>query len=393
MPVINRIADFHADMTEWRHDFHAHPALGFEEVRTSGIVAEKLRGWGIETHTGIAKTGVVGVLHGAKGKTGRAIGLRADMDALPMTETNGFAHASTIPGKMHGCGHDGHTTMLLGAARYLAETRNFDGTVYLIFQPAEEGHGGGRVMVEEGLFERFPMESVYGMHNWPELGFGRIAAVNGPIMAASDRFTITVRGKGGHAAMPHFSIDPVPVAAQIVSAAQTLVSRKTDPFDQAVVSFTMINAGSAFNVIPDAVEICGTCRSLTPAVRERLEKGLETLSRGIAEAMGCSLDFHYLKNFPPTINTAAATEFAAGVAAKVVGGDKVDRDVNPSMGAEDFAFMLEKKPGCYIWLGADGGPNACHVHNPNYDFNDALLPIGATYWAQLVETALPKAAS
>ncbi|WP_445679743.1 M20 aminoacylase family protein [Radicibacter daui] len=387
MPVLNRIADFHDEMTAWRRDFHMHPELGFEEVRTSGIVAEKLKGWGIETHTGIATTGVVGVIRGNRGD-GPTIGLRADMDALPMQEENEFGHKSLNPGKMHGCGHDGHTTMLLGAARYLAETRNFRGSVVVIFQPAEEGGGGGRRMVEEGLFDRFPCDQVYGMHNWPQMPFGTAGIIDGPIMAAADLINITVRGTGAHAAMPHLGIDPVVVASHIVTALQTLVSRTTDPLDSAVISVTKLNAGSAHNVIADNAVLGGTVRTFKPATRDAMEAGIRRVAENVAMAFGASAEVEYRRNYPPTINEKLATETAARAATRVVGEENVLRDLAPSMGGEDFAFMLEAKPGNYIWLGQAGGPSACNVHNPKYDFNDALLPLGASYWAALVEETL-----
>jgi amidohydrolase len=393
MPIINRIADFHADLTAWRRDLHAHPETAFEEFRTSDIVATKLEAFGIEVHRGLAGTGVVGTLHGAGGSDrGRSIGLRADMDALNMDEANSFDHASRIPGKMHGCGHDGHTTMLLGAARYLAETRNFDGTVHFIFQPAEEGKGGAQRMVEEGLFDRFPCEQVYGMHNWPELPTGTIAVRIGPIMAAADQFEIRVAGHGAHGAMPHHGIDPVVVAAQIVTAAQTLVSRNTDPLDAAVVSFTQIHGGSTFNVIPVEVILAGTVRTLRLEVQDRIEAGLRRIATGVAAAMGADADMMYRRNYPATVNTAAETDFVEQVAARVVGPAHVIRDPLPSMGAEDFSFMLRERPGSYIWIGQGGGPNSCMIHNPRYDFNDEILPVGASYWATLVEAALPRAA-
>jgi hippurate hydrolase len=390
MPIINRIGEMAAEMAEWRHDFHMHPETAFEEVRTSGIVAEKLKSFGLdEVVTGIAKTGVVGVLHGKSGKSGRSVALRADMDALDMEEKNDFAHRSRNPGKMHGCGHDGHTTMLLGAAKYLAETRNFDGTVYFVFQPAEEGQGGGLKMVEEGLFDRFPAQSVYAMHNWPELPMGKAAVRAGPMMAAADRFVITVSGKGGHAALPHHCIDPVVISAQIILAAQTLVSRNTDPLDQAVVSIPMVHGGSAFNVIPDSVELCGTVRSFKPETRTRLHEGLAKLAAGIAESMGGAAVTRFTEGYPPTVNTEAEAGIFGHVAAKILGEDNVVRNPEPCMGAEDFSYMLEARPGAYLWLGQAGKQGGCMVHNPRYDFNDEILPVGASFWAELVHELLP----
>ncbi|HEY0838149.1 MAG TPA: M20 aminoacylase family protein [Azospirillum sp.] len=389
MPVINRIAGFHADMTAWRRDIHAHPELAYAENRTADIVAAKLAEWGVAVHRGLAGTGVVGTITG-QGSGTRAIGLRADMDALPMPEANSFGHASKHPGVMHACGHDGHTTMLLGAARYLAETRNFDGTVHLIFQPAEEGKGGGRKMVEEGLFTRFPCDRVFGLHNWPDLPAGRIAVHPGPVMAAADQFTITVRGHGAHAAMPHKGIDPVLVAAHIVTAMQSIVSRNTDPFDSAVVSVTWVEAGTTFNVIPDEAKLHGTIRTVRPETRALMPERIGRVAENIAAAFGATAAFEHRPGYPPTINAPAEAELAAQVAATVVGADSVVWNPDPSMGAEDFGYMLAERPGCYVWLGHGGGAPGCRLHNPHYDFNDDILTIGASYWATLVETLLPR---
>ena len=390
MPIVNRIADFHDEMTAWRHDLHEHPETSFEEVRTSGIVAEKLQSWGIEVHRGLAKTGVVGVLHGQSGAGGKSMGLRADMDALPMTEENDLPYKSRIPGKMHGCGHDGHTVMLLGAARYLAETRNFSGTVYFIFQPAEEGGGGARVMIEEGLLEKFPMDSVWGMHNWPNMPAGTVALRSGPVMAAPDQFDITVHGRGGHGAYPHATIDPVIIGAHILTALQTIVSRNANPIDNIVVSATKFHAGEAYNVIPESAVISGTIRTYRPETRDFAEASIRRIAPAVAAAFGATATVAHRRGYPATVNSAKETEFAAGVADAVVGESNVDRNPEPSMGAEDFAYMLEKRPGSYIWLGAQGGPAKGLLHNPRYDFNDEILPIGASYWAKLVETALPR---
>jgi len=391
MAIINRIGDFHHDMTEWRRDLHAHPEIAFEERRTAAFVADKLRAFGIdEVHTGLARTGVVGVLHG-RSSNGRAIGLRADMDALPIHEATGVPYASTVPGKMHACGHDGHTTMLLGAARYLAETRNFDGTVYLIFQPAEENEGGGRVMIEDGLFERFPAERVFGMHNWPRMPVGQFAVRPGPVMAAADRFSIDLVGAGGHGAMPHHSRDPLVAAAQVVTALQTIVARQVDPIEQAVVSVTQIHGGDAFNVIPQSAFLAGTLRSFTPEVRALLQRRVEEIARGVGTTLGVEVAVRYEPGYPPTVNHEDETEIAAAAAAEVAGEDRIERDPPRVMGAEDFAFMLEHKPGSYIFIGNGGGPDAPMVHNPNYDFNDEALPYGASYWARLVERVLPAA--
>lgn len=391
MPIVNRIAEFQDEMTAWRRQIHQFPELAFEETQTSDFVAGKLGEWGVEVHRGLAKTGVVGVVKGQQ-DGGRAIGLRADMDALPIDELNSFDHRSKNPGKMHACGHDGHTTMLLGAAKYLAETRNFAGTVYLIFQPAEEHSGGGRVMVEEGLFEQFPVESVFGMHNMPGVPLGEIAMRPGAAMAAADTYEIQITGRGAHAAMPNRGVDPVVIAAQTITALQTIASRRVDPVESAVVSITQVLAGDTWNVIPETVIMRGTARTLTAAIREQVKGEIVRIVKGIAEANGASAEVDWHEGYPPTVNTVAETDFAARVAAEVVGPDKVAADALPLMGSEDFSYMLEKKPGCYIWLGnGDGERGGCGLHNPHYDFNDEAATLGASYWARLVETALPKA--
>jgi amidohydrolase len=388
MAIINRIGEFHDEMRAWRHDLHAHPELGFEERRTSGLVADKLRAFGLdEVHTGLARTGVVGVLRAGSG--GGAIGLRADMDALPIHEATGRDYASTSPGKMHACGHDGHTTMLLGAARYLAETRNFDGTVYLIFQPAEEMLGGGRTMVEEGLFQRFPAAQVFGMHNWPSMPLGQFAMRAGPVMAAADRFTINLTGRGGHAAMPHQCRDPLVAAAQIVLALQSIVARNVDPVQRAVISVTQVHGGDTFNVIPESAMLTGTARSFLPEVRDLLERRLREIATGLGTALGARVEIEYQRGYPPTVNSEAETEVAALAAAEVAGADKVDRHREPTMGAEDFAYMLEQRPGSYVFIGNGGGEDTPMLHSPHYDFNDEALPYGASYWARLVERVLP----
>jgi hippurate hydrolase len=395
MPIVNRIAEFHRDMTQWRRDIHAHPETAFEEHRTSDVVAKTLESFGIEVHRGLAGTGVVGTLkagrNGGNGK-GRAIGLRADMDALHIHEQNGFDHKSRNDGKMHACGHDGHTTMLLGAARYLAETRNFDGTVHFIFQPAEENEGGGRVMVEQGLFEKFPVDAVFGMHNMPGLPLGKFAVRPGPMMASYDIFEITVTGRGAHGAMPHQGIDPVVTAAQIVTALQTIASRNVAPLDAVVVSTTQIHGGDAWNVIPDAVVLRGTTRSFKPDVQAAIEPAIRRIAEGVAQAMGATVAIRYERRYPPLVNTEAETRIAADIAALVVGEAAVDRDATPTMGSEDFAFMLQAKPGCYIFVGNGPGDGGCLLHNPHYDFNDEVLPLGASYWARMVETVLAKGA-
>lgn len=391
MPVHNRIADFAADMAAWRQDFHAHPELGFEEERTSAIVADKLQSWGIEVHRGLATTGVVGVLRGS-GESPRSVGLRADMDALPMTESNNFAHRSQTPGKMHGCGHDGHTATLLGAARYLAETRNFDGTVVFIFQPAEEGGGGGRVMVEEGLFDRFPCDQIFALHNDPLLPLGTIVAVPGPIMAAADMLDIRIRGRGCHAARPHHSIDPVIVGSHIVMALQTIVSRKVDPLDSAVVGITAFHSGSAKNVIPETAELMGTVRTLRPQTQDEMEQLVGRVVHSTAALHGAMVELKYQRGYPPVVNTPEQTTRAARAAASIVGDQMVRTEHPPSMGGEDFAFMLVRRPGCFIRLGQrHGDAGGVPLHSPIYDFNDEAAPIGASYFAALVEQELPRA--
>jgi hippurate hydrolase len=387
MPIINRIADFAPEMTEWRQDFHRHPELGFQEFRTSDIVAAKLAEWGIEVHRNIATTGLVGVLR--NGGSGRSIGLRADMDCLAMDEQTGAPYASASPGRMHACGHDGHTATLLGAAKYLAETRNFDGTVHFIFQPAEEGGGGGRVMVEEGLFERFPCDQVYGIHNDPGLPLGECTAVAGPILAASDRLAITVRGTGGHAAKPHLTIDPVMVGAHILVALQALVARRVDPLHSAVLSVTQFHAGSASNVIPDMAELKGTVRTLLPEVRDLMERLITQVAQNTAAAHEATAEVAYTRNYPPTVNHSEETARAALAAAKVLGGARVHRNLPPIMGAEDFSFMLLERPGAFVFMGQKGADKGgVPVHHPEYDFNDEMLPVGASYFATLVEQEL-----
>lgn len=385
MPIINRIAEFHDELTEWRRDLHAHPELGFEEHRTSDFVASKLRDFGIEVHQGMAGTGVVGVLRGSG--DGPGIGLRADMDALPIQEKGTAEYRSQNDGKMHACGHDGHTTMLLGAARYLAETRNFAGTVNFIFQPAEEGLGGGEKMVQEGLFDQFPCETVWGMHNWPGLPVGSFAVAPGPMMAARDNFEITVQGRGAHAAMPHQGIDPVVVGAQIVLALQTITSRNLDAQDALVVSVTQFHAGDAFNVIPDSIVLRGTCRVFSPEIQETLPDRIRKIVDGICAAFGASAELNYMRGYPATVNTAEEAEFSARVAETVAGEGRVDRAPKPAMGAEDFSYMLQERPGAYIWAG---NGDTAGVHHPEYDFDDALLTHGASYWATLVETRLAR---
>jgi len=389
MPAINRIAAAAAEMTEWRRDLHAHPELGFEEVRTSQIVAEKLQSWGITVTRDIATTGLVGTLK--VGTSDRAIGIRADMDALPMTEENGFEHASQNPGRMHACGHDGHTTILLGAAKYLAETRNFDGTVHFIFQPAEEGGGGGRVMVEEGLFDRFPCDFVFGLHNDTAIPYGKMRAVPGAVSAHSDRFWVHIKGKGGHAARPAAAIDPVVIGSHIVLALQSIVARRVDALDSAVISITQFHAGSAGNVIPDEAKLNGTVRTLTTEVQETIEPLMRQIIESTAAAHGASATLEYTRGYPPVVNHQEATERAVRAAARIVGEENVIRSGRPRMGGEDFSYMAQKVPGCFIRVGqAQGDKGTTSVHHPLYDFNDDILPLGASLWATLVEQELPR---
>ncbi|WP_440106695.1 M20 aminoacylase family protein [Acidovorax sp. BL-A-41-H1] len=393
MNVIDSIVTQAASIAAVRRDIHAHPELCFEEVRTADVVAQKLTEWGIPIHRGLGKTGVVGIVHGRDGgASGRAIGLRADMDALPMQEFNTFAHASKYQGKMHACGHDGHVAMLLAAAQHFAKHRNFDGTVYLIFQPAEEGGGGARVMIEDGLFEQFPMQAVYGMHNWPGMPVGTFAVSPGPVMASTSEFKITLRGKGGHAALPHTGIDPVPIACQMVQTFQTIISRNKKPVDAGVISVTMIHAGEATNVVPDSVELQGTVRTFTVEVLDLIEKRMRQVAEHTCAAHDATCEFEFVRNYPPTINTAPEADFARKVMAGIVGEERVLAQ-EPTMGAEDFAYMLQAKPGAYCFIangegdhraiGHGGGP--CMLHNPSYDFNDDLIPLGATYWVKLAE--------
>jgi hippurate hydrolase len=390
MPIPNRIAALFDQMQAWRHDLHAHPELGFQERRTSELVAAKLAEWGIEVHRGIAGTGVVGVLKG-QGE-GPSIGLRADMDALPMEEANDVPHRSRHAGAMHACGHDGHTTMLLGAAKHLAETRNFSGTVNFIFQPAEEGLGGGREMVKEGLFQRFPCDAVYAVHNDPTIPLGEAAAIAGPVLAASDRFQIKVRAKGGHAALPHLAVDPVLIGAHIVTALQSIVSRRVDPISSAVVSVTMFHAGSAMNVIPDEAELKGTARTMRPEVQDFVEAAIARIATQTAEAHDAVAEVTYTRGYPPTVNHPEQTERAAATLAEILGERGVRRDHPPSMGGEDFSFLLNERPGAFLLLGqrAADGRGGVPVHHPRYDFNDALLPIGAAFFVRMVERELPR---
>jgi hippurate hydrolase len=396
MNLIDPIIAFQAELQAIRRDLHAHPELNYEEKRTSDVVARKLTEWQIPIVRGLGITGVVGIVK--NGSSNRAIGLRADMDALPMQELNTFPHASQHQGKMHACGHDGHTAMLLGAAHHLAQHRNFDGTVYLIFQPAEEGGGGAQRMIDDGLFEQYPMEAVFGMHNWPGMPAGSFGVTPGPMMASSNEFEVIVKGKGSHAAQPHKSIDPVMVAVQIAQSWQTIVSRNINPNDPAVLSVTQIHSGSATNVIPDEATLIGTVRTFSVAVLDVIETRMREIAQHTAAAFGAEIEFKFHRNYPPLVNHAKETAFVVEVLQAMVGNGNVNPQVEPTMGAEDFAFMLQNKPGCYVFIGngegahRDGGHGLgpCNLHNASYDFNDDLLPIGASYWVNLAETYLKK---
>ena len=393
MKVIDALAIEAAGIAAVRRDIHAHPELSFEEQRTADVVAAKLTEWGIEVHRGMGRTGVVGVLK--NGSSDRTIGLRADMDALPMQEFNQFPHTSQHAGKMHACGHDGHVAMLLAAAQHLSRVKNFDGTVYFIFQPAEEGGGGAREMMKDGLFTQFPMQAVFGMHNWPGLEVGKFALSAGPVMASSNEFKITIHGKGSHAALPHNGVDPVPVACQMVQAFQTIISRNKKPLDAGVISVTMIHTGEATNVVPDVCEMQGTVRTFSVEVLDLIEQRMREVAQHTCAAFGATCSFEFERNYPPTVNHAAETAFAQGVMASVVGEHNVVVQ-EPTMGAEDFSYMLQAVPGAYCFIGnGDGvhremghGEGPCTLHNPNYDFNDDLIPLGGTYWVRLVEAWL-----
>jgi hippurate hydrolase len=396
MNLIDRVVQFRAEIQQIRRDIHAHPELRFEESRTSDLVAAHLAEWGIEVTRGLGKTGVVGTLRNGASK--RTIGLRADMDALPIQEGNTFEHRSRHDGKMHACGHDGHTAMLLAAAKYLAETRPFDGTVHLIFQPAEEGGAGAQRMIDDGLFERFPCDAVYGMHNWPGFAVGQFGVASGPAMASGNEFGITVKGKGSHAAMPHLGLDPVFVAVQIVNGLQAIITRVKKPIDPAVLSVTIIKAGEATNVVPETAFISGTVRTFSDAVTGQIETEMRRIAQMTAAAHGSEAHVDFLWNYPPTVNHAAEAEFAATVMDDIVGAGNVVRDLEPTMGSEDFAFMLKVRPGAYVFIGngtgdhraAGHGLGPCMLHNPSYDFNDDLIPLGATFWIRLVEKFLSR---
>lgn len=393
MPIHNRISAFHPDMTDWRQHLHRHPEIAFEEHETANFVADLLDSFGIEVHRGLAQTGVVGVLHGQSGPAAhqeKRIALRADMDALPMQEETGLSYASVHAGKMHACGHDGHTAMLLGAAKYLAETRNFDGTIIFVFQPAEENGGGAQVMIEQGLFRHFPVRSVWALHNSPSIPVGKIAVRSGPSMAAVDDFEVVIHGKGGHAAAPHEAIDPIMIGMQLYQAFQMIVSRNLDPIESAVLSVTCFHAGTANNVIPSTAQMVGTVRTFNQNVRLMIERRMRETCLHIGHLHGVEIGLDYQRGYPPLVNSVAETDFAARVAAEIVGDDHILHDTPPVMGAEDFAYMLAERPGAYIWVGQADSTHQAYVHHPAYNFNDRILPIGASYFARLAERALPK---
>lgn len=395
MKLVEPVLAFQNELQQIRRDLHAHPELCYEEQRTSDVVAARLTEWGIPVVRGLGITGVVGIIK--NGSSPRSIGLRADMDALPLQEINSFDHASKHAGKMHACGHDGHTAMLLGAAQYLAQHRHFDGTIYLVFQPAEEGGAGARRMIEDGLFEQFPMDAIYGMHNWPGMAAGTFGVVAGPMMASSNEFRVTIKGKGAHAAQPHRGVDPIMVAVNIAQSWQTIISREKSPLDTAVLSITQIHAGSATNIIPDEAVMVGTVRTFTTPVLDLIQRRMEEMASHVAAGFNATVDFGFKRNYPPLLNHPEQTAIAVEAMRAVVGADQVNANVEPTMGAEDFAFMLQAKPGCYVFLGngegdhraAGHGLGPCQLHNASYDFNDQLLPIGASYWIRLVEMSLP----
>jgi hippurate hydrolase len=385
MPIVNRVADLHAEITAWRRDIHAHPELLYDVHRTAASVADKLKAFGCdEVVTGIGRTGVVGVIRGRK-PGGKVVGLRADMDALPIEEATNVPYKSTVPGKMHACGHDGHTAMLLGAAKYLAETRNFAGTAIVIFQPAEEGGAGARAMIRDGLLDRFGIQEVFGMHNYPSMPIGQFALRSGPMMASTDSIAINLEGVGGHAAFPQFAVDTVLVGAQIVNQLQSIVARNVDPLQAAVISICVFQAGQTENVIPQKVRLGGTARSLSPEVRELLQKRVREVAEGTARLYGAKAEVIYTPGYPVLVNEERRTAFAASVASEIAGKDKVSADWPPMMGAEDFAFMLQERPGAFIYIG---NGDTAGLHHPAYDFNDEAIPLGTSYWVRLAETAL-----
>ena len=392
MVTSNRINQMFEEMKSWRQNLHRIPEIGLEEYETSKYIKEKLSEFNIEFKDGYANTGIVAHIKGAKGNSEKSIGLRADFDALPMPEKNNFDHKSQNKGMMHACGHDGHTSMLLGAAKYLSENNDFDGNVFFIFQPGEEGFAGGQKMIQDGMFEDFKIDEVYALHNWPELPIGSIGVNSGPMMAAVDEFDIIIKGKGGHAAIPQLAIDPIVISSQIVLAIQTIISRSTDPVDKALISITKINGGTAYNVIDDNVKLGGTIRTFKPETRSFFEKKINEIADGITKANGAEaeVEFHLTNKYPPTINSKKETEFAANVAKKIFGETNVNTNIEPSMGGEDFSYLLEKKPGSYLYIGQGDDKHKAHLHTTNYDFNDNLLPIGVNYWVELVKEYFSK---
>ena len=390
MPILNSINQMQKEMQEWRRDLHKIPEIGLKEYKTSSYIKDKLKGWDIEFKDGYADTGLIAWVKGSKGDSKKSIGLRADFDALPMSEKNNFDHKSSNEGMMHACGHDGHTSMLLGAVKYLKENNDFDGTVYFIFQPGEEGFGGGEIMINEGLLNDFNIDEVYALHNWPELPLGHFGVSTGPMMAAVDEFDIIVKGKGGHAAIPDLGVDPVIIAAQIINAVQTIISRVTSPIDKALISITKVHAGSAYNVIDDEVFLGGTVRTFKEKTRILIQNKLNDTAKGIAQANGGDVEFIYKPGYPPTINTKDESIFASEVAKNLVGDKNVITDVEPSMGGEDFSYFLNKKPGSYLYIGQKDENHKAHLHTTKYDFNDNLLPIGVNFWVDLVKSFFAK---
>ena len=387
MPILNSINQMLDEMKSWRQDLHKIPEIGLEEYETSKYIKNKLKEFNVNFKEGYSNTGLVAWVKGNKGNSNKSIGLRADFDALPMPEKNNFEYKSSKDGMMHACGHDGHTSMLLGAAKYISENNDFDGTVYFIFQPGEEGFAGGKKMIEDGLFDDFSIDEVYALHNWPDLPLGSFGVNSGPMMAAVDEFDIIVKGKGGHAAFPQLVIDPIIVASQIVTAIQTIISRSTDPVDKALISITKIHGGTAYNVIDDEVKLSGTIRTFKPETRSFIEKRIEEIANGIAKAhgAGANIEFDLINKYPPTINSKKESEFAAKIAKKMVGEENVNTNIDPSMGGEDFSYLLNKKPGSYLYIGQGDENHKAHLHTTKYDFNDNLLPIGVNYWVNLVK--------
>jgi len=392
MVVSNSINQMYEEMKTWRQDLHRIPEIGLEEYETSKYIKSKLSEFKVAFKDGYANTGIVAYIKGSQGNSDKSIGLRADFDALPMPEKNSFDHKSTNDGMMHACGHDGHTSMLLGAAKYLSENNDFNGNVYFIFQPGEEGFAGGQKMIQDGMFDDFKIDEVYALHNWPELPIGSIGVNSGAMMAAVDEFDIIVKGKGGHAAIPQLAIDPIVIASQIVLAVQTIISRSTDPVDKALISITKINGGTAYNVIDDSVKLGGTIRTFKSETRSFFEKKINEIASGIAKANGADaeVEFHLTNKYPPTINSKKESEFAANVAKKIFGEPNVNTEIDPSMGGEDFSYLLEKKPGSYLYIGQGDENHKAHLHTTKYDFNDNLLPIGVNYWAELVKEYFSK---